>query len=453
MSGGLASWLDDESSCEKHKPRVPLLTANPNGGVGSSTELSIIDVDGAPPEAAPAAKGGTKSDVHSHITLRKGSMSSSAEKPAWDPFGPDSTCGARENAFARLRQGAAAGRSAASSASTPSPPASRDPAASSSWDPFACAGEDGKENRNAFSKLFAAASQHGSQSKGKSGGGGPSSAKRKRPTSRVAAPNAARAGGVRGAAEAATRFCECPVCGKKVIIELCSKHLDTECGGPDARSASAPTTDAADPPLVVVPDGPGSAEPLPQAALSSAAASSSSVVVISDRSPPRQEPAWAKRSPAPSSLSSSSVPRPRSSSPPPAAITAATAATAASATKPAASRKRRTARGAPGGKGPAVPRATAAAGAGADAEAEAIIPCPVCGEHVRADLCSWHLDTDCAGGEPAADGKGADTMGDDGEEGGRGDGPGGGTGAQKKDGKSEAEGGLNALAAELTCPV
>lgn len=216
MPGDLASWLDDESAPGKNKPRVPLLAANPNGGdgVGSRRQVSIIDVDGASPEAAPSARGGKKADTSSHSLLGRDSMSRSAEKAAWDPFGPDSTCGARDNAFARLRQGAAAGLSAAS-ASTPSPPASRDPATLSSWDPFACAGDDGKENRNAFSKLFAAASQPGNHSKGKSGGG-PGSAKRKRPGVAVPTSSTVGGGGAGAAAEAATRFCECPVCGKKV---------------------------------------------------------------------------------------------------------------------------------------------------------------------------------------------------------------------------------------------
>lgn len=213
MPGGLSSWLDDESSSSgKNTPRVPLLAANPNGRVGSRKEVSVIDVDGASPEPAPRAGGAKKPGSSRQSSLGKDSMSSSAEKTAWDPFSRDSTCGGRENAFARLRQGAAAGLSAAS-ASTPSPPASRDPVASSSWDPFACAGDDGKENQNAFSKLFAAASQHGSHSKGRSGSG-PASAKRKRPGVGVA--NASAIVGAGGAAEAATRFCECPVCGKKV---------------------------------------------------------------------------------------------------------------------------------------------------------------------------------------------------------------------------------------------
>lgn len=298
-------------------------------------------------------------------------------------------------------------------------------------------------------------------------------------------------------------YIACPSPHMQVIIELCSKHLDTECGGPDATSTSTststPTSDPSNPPSGT-PDRPGSAEPLPRANPSSA--TTSKVALISDRSPPHHQPARAtatsglastpdvkgerkksggsrtaspstaavkaaframdpssepvnpasneagvgqkgsSRTPARSLLASSPASRAPVPAPSPARA-------AASAIKPATSRRRKNARGAPGRKGPAAPTATGAA----DKDAEALIPCPVCGEHVRADLCSRHLDTDCAGATPAADGKGAGAVGDDGEEGAGGKGSGGGAGAKKKDGGSEAQGGLNALAAELTCPV
>ncbi|CAM9308817.1 unnamed protein product, partial [Laminaria digitata] len=108
---------------------------------------------------------------------------------------------------------------------------------SAPWDPFASSGE-GKENGgdNAFSRLLASPGQ-GASGKGRSvlvkGQGARSSSsagKRKRPvgSSPMGASTSAGMG-----EDAATRFCDCPVCGKRVIIELCSKHLDTECRGSD----------------------------------------------------------------------------------------------------------------------------------------------------------------------------------------------------------------------------
>lgn len=134
-----------------------------------------------------------------------------------------------------------------------------------------------------------------------------------------------------------------------------------------------------------------------------------------------------------------------------------TSAAATAGAKSAASRRRKASRDAPpslrkGRKGSA--RAAAAA------EAKAMTTCPVCGKNVQADLCSWHLDNDCAGVNPApavssvcedksTGGVGGIERGAGGEEGGRGS----EDAAPKKDAGSEATGGLDALAAELTCPV
>lgn len=192
MPGGLASWLDDTNG-QPHVPR-----RNDAGSADRRASVSVID------EAAPSTCS----------TGGQGPVPDSAEKEPWDPFGSD----CREDAFARLlsatnRPAAGSSTTATTTASTLSPPA-----ASSSWDPFASTG-DGKENRgNALSKLLASPSQPNSGSKGRSG---PSSAKRKRPAVgstlllNAAAAGGARAGGA-GNAEAVTRFCECPVCGKRV---------------------------------------------------------------------------------------------------------------------------------------------------------------------------------------------------------------------------------------------
>lgn len=46
-------------------------------------------------------------------------------------------------------------------------------------------------------------------------------------------------------------------------------------------------------------------------------------------------------------------------------------------------------------------RGSAGGAAAAAGLSETVISCPVCGQKVRADLCSRHLDTDCAGMSPA----------------------------------------------------
>ncbi|CBN79250.1 conserved unknown protein [Ectocarpus siliculosus] len=72
--------------------------------------------------------------------------------------------------------------------------------------------------------------------------------------------------------------------------------------------------------------------------------------------------------------------------------------------------------------------------------------CPVCGEQVQADLCSLHLDTDCSGGGRKEEVRDEVGSGNGGE-------ADSGKTVPKRDTGSEAAGGLNALAAELTCPI
>lgn len=208
MPGGLASWLDDESTSRKSK--LPPRTAHFRSKSREASQLaSAIDVDATSPDAT-SARGG-----------RNNLLPASAGKPAWDPFSSSSArVNAREDAFARLRQGAAAAKqqpaTSTTAASTPSPPSWRRESSppSSTWDPFAGTA-DGKENRgNAFSKLLATPCQQHSSHKGRGlvGGG---SGKRTKLSARTAAV-AGGLGGTASEAEAATRFCECPVCGKRV---------------------------------------------------------------------------------------------------------------------------------------------------------------------------------------------------------------------------------------------
>lgn len=110
---------------------------------------------------------------------------------------------------------------------------------------------------------------------------------------------------------------------------------------------------------------------------------------------------------------------------------------------------------------------------GVAGSSDALVSCPVCRKKVRADLCSRHLDTDCAGMSSADDPvlesseEGSENKERVGGEGGKGA---GGRGAEKGEGEggasgraaaeakrekeaSETAGGLTALGAELTCPV
>ena len=108
-------------------------------------------------------------------------------------------------------------------------------------------------------------------------------------------------------------------------------------------------------------------------------------------------------------------------------------------------------------------RGSAGAAAAAAGLSEAVISCPVCGQKVRADLCSRHLDTDCAGMSPAdppllgtSAGGGIKKEGDGGSEK-REEGVEAtdrvAAEAKREKEASEAAGGLTALGAELTCPV
>lgn len=268
----------------------------------------------------------------------------------------------------------------------------------------------------------------------------------------------------------------------QVIIELCSKHLDTECSGLKIDEA----------PPVPPRDGPGTAESLPSATLASASLSPA----VSEKPAPLQQPAASvpslgmsveggegKRSDTddPAALLSNplmtvaalrTIDNPGKPGKTPGCSASAeaeasdkgaarnplTSVAATAATKSTASRRRKASSGAPpslrsGRKG--------AAGATAAAEEKAMTNCPVCGQSIQADLCSWHLDHECAGVSPAlaaassvCDGKstgggsGSTREADGGEGGG-----GSEEAARKKDAGNEATGGLSALAAELTCPI
>ncbi|CAM9495520.1 unnamed protein product [Ectocarpus sp. 6 AP-2014] len=421
MPGGLASWLDDTNGQPHVRRRNDAFSAD------RRTSVSVID------EAAPSSTSSAGGS--------QGPAPDSAEKEAWDPF--ESDC--REDAFARLLS--AANRPAGSSTTTASTSQPAASPASSSWDPFASTGE-GKENRgNALSKLLASPSQPNSSSKGRSG---PSSAKRKRPVvgstllNATTAAGGSRAGGA-GNAEAVTRFCECPVCGKRVLIELCSKHLDTECNGLDATPPAA--TETAKSPVSAATEGRGAAGPLPPATPpppALAAVSNRSVLA----SPPPEEGKCDGRAKSAARVAKG-VPRGQGQQPLGDAASAeddASSSRAAASTFPAPAVAPGFVSAAAAAAKPAASSRTRKLGRKRGAAAAAMTTCPVCGKQVQADLCSLHLDTDCSGGgrkEEVRDEVGSGNSGEADS----------GKTVPKKDAGSEAAGGLNALAAELTCPI
>lgn len=208
MPGGkLASWLDDEPVPVVRKCKLP------SDSWGRDEHAVVVDVDAASPDNTMAG-GGKANRLHAL-----------AGKEAWDPFS-SSTAKAREgapDAFARLRQGAAAA-AVSTSASTPSPPAWREqakPPPSSSWDPFGEAASEGKENRgNAFSKLLAATT---SQQKGRAARDKLHAAPKGSlggPGKKTKLSGGGGGGGSASEVEAVTRFGECPVCGKRVRFRV-----------------------------------------------------------------------------------------------------------------------------------------------------------------------------------------------------------------------------------------
>lgn len=303
-----------------------------------------------------------------------------------------------------------------------------------------------------------------------------------------------------------------------MIIEQCSKHLDTECDGPNTATAdaSSPLFTTGDsrtpgsnhisvesPPNATCPNAtypsPPPTTPTPVAAsplLAGAGVADRALHMLAAIAacPPgeiraisnNEDEAHSKARSADVATSASYAPLPSSSGD-------AVAVDVAAAVEPAACLTKRS------------PRiATIAAkddAAPFSATPSAMIMCPVCGEHVRADLCGLHLDTKCTGvnvspptaGDDKLDGRvglhldtnctgasvSSPTAGDgklDGRvEGAKANGErqmerGGGSsstaaaaveeGARagreevgRGDDESEAAGGLTALAAELTCPV
>lgn len=147
----------------------------------------------------------------------------------WDPFSnaddqrnpADTALGSADrrssidnNAFTRLLQGGTL------SSSKPKADAATTPRRTDSWDPFSSKpDEEGKENSRGNAFLTMLAAQVGSNS----GGGRSALAGKSRVADMKNAGKRKRVGGglTGDTVGAATRFCECPVCGKRVR-RLCS---------------------------------------------------------------------------------------------------------------------------------------------------------------------------------------------------------------------------------------
>lgn len=255
MPGGLATWLDDDVNIEhenckgtdtggvhtkpKNRPNfhaaaTPLPPSRGFPSLEAATghdhpplkqNQAVIDMEAVAYSKSTASTASTPSQ--SSITA-----TAAVAEALWDPFlvKQDMTTPSKPNAFARLLQGA--------SSATKQPSSTEDNAQPitpvslvSAWDPFASG--DGKEN-NAFSKMLAATLFSSSSSTSRVKGGRSSGAgKRKRPVGSLGLSGGAAADANAGVVAATTRFCECPVCGKRVSqlpIFSSSKSLARFCG-------------------------------------------------------------------------------------------------------------------------------------------------------------------------------------------------------------------------------
>lgn len=244
MPGGLAAWLDGpidtklkpkrEKNVLQHsklhrgvQPREATAAA---AAATDSPNFPIIDVDAVTPCATAVGPGKTTSLASSSSSSTPKRAATLPAKAPWDPFASEERHAPQDDAFARLLQGRPSSKLKAARSAGVSPSLSTGSSPGSApWDPFASSGE-GKENGgdNAFSRLLASPGQ-GASGKGRSvlvkGQGARSSSsagKRKRPvgSSPMGASTSAGMG-----EDAVTRFCDCPVCGKRVrFLVWCLVH-------------------------------------------------------------------------------------------------------------------------------------------------------------------------------------------------------------------------------------
>lgn len=242
MPGGLASWLDDENEAnaidrrnrsnnrgntdnpgatraipapvQARPNRQPLITMKEVHAL----DVSIIDVDAETSNANAGEKkevagSATPSDMRQRGETSRSTGHCSQDEPRpWDPFASNPAGDKRLDAFTRLLQGPAVSTAAHSHPCTRT---GRTIDQSITWDPFPDLADDGKENGdNAFSILLASPSPGAGKGRGGAPGKGQrlsTGKKRKRPVGSSPSNGAVGTG-------AATRFCECPVCGKRVSL-------------------------------------------------------------------------------------------------------------------------------------------------------------------------------------------------------------------------------------------
>ncbi|CAM9482266.1 unnamed protein product [Choristocarpus tenellus] len=425
MPGGLVSWLGEPRSNGKRERDVGkermMRTSKADTGAGPGQVLKQ--------KGMQAEEGGAGSDSSilrdPHCIPLNTSGDKNDEQEHWDPFDNGE---ARLNVYSRLLEGR---RSTATTFHSPEPakqvpslsPSRKETPQQEAWDPFADA--PGKENRqDAFARLLAASSDRvkGGRKTPPSGGASHGAKKRRRP-----------AQGAEGG-DSMTSFCSCPVCGKRVIIKLCSQHLDKDCQGKGPGSTSEATTFVA-----------------------------TSMKVMSHIATGIKPDAGATGADlvAPVNLCTSE-------------------STTGDPTRDSTVVTIGKVMGEKGGKrslGGIGPQE----GHGNDAcvTTDITTSCPICGKKVRPDMCSQHLDTDCSGsksiqseGEGRSAGSGKEAGGCAASKGARG---GGGSHAKsvndgsmpaqcsggqrgKGEGQDDARAekssqSMSALAAELTCPV
>lgn len=246
MPRGLATWLDDtidtklqpkskKSVPNQHNkthpcaqareataaaaaapPSTPTTRQRVTSTATASPSFPIIDVDAVTPCASAVGLGQTTPLASSRNT------SALPSQAPWDPFASEEHHAEQDDAFSRLLQGRPSAKPKGARSAGVYPSLSTASSPGSTWDPFASSGQ-GKENGgdNAFSRLLASPGQ-GASGKGRGvllKGARSSAGKRKRPVGSLHSSGPSTSSGAEE--DAVTRFCECPVCGKRVRFLVC----------------------------------------------------------------------------------------------------------------------------------------------------------------------------------------------------------------------------------------
>lgn len=206
------SWLQDDDAEERRN-----LKHNRNSSDDGEAPLPLSPLLDCKPLASSDTHHPDDPIVHvDNVKMNKSANALSKRIPSpgeeWDPFATHARAGSRPDAFARLLQGASSKSTTTPSRNTRDPGVhgySRSPTApSSSWDPFTPHNASSNKE-NAFSRMLSSPGAGSNKSRASPGKGARIGGKRKRPVgSSSSVPTSMEA----------TRFCPCPVCGKRVSL-------------------------------------------------------------------------------------------------------------------------------------------------------------------------------------------------------------------------------------------